>query len=128
MESIHKKMTSRVLIWGGSEGATVSGKAMSHAKMISATPTRPKGNFWSSSTKGEMHSWKMDSVRLFGQARVSPSSADRFCANPPCTYMEVRNPSRRTVPDRGSSVVRVRASRYTSRGASYTPEIVADKN
>ena len=42
MESIHKKMTSRVLIWGGSEGATVSGKAMSHAKMISATPTRPK--------------------------------------------------------------------------------------
>jgi hypothetical protein len=42
MESIHKKMISRVLVWSGSKGETVSGKAMSRAKMISATHTRPQ--------------------------------------------------------------------------------------
>jgi hypothetical protein len=126
MESIHKKMIiiSRVLVWSGSEGETVSGKAMSHAKTISATHTRPqKATLVHHRPKEKCIARKWMTFDSLAKPESLLDSADHFCLNLPCkachdSGISVRGPTQPFTQNRSElflsllSAMRVRASRY----------------
>lgn len=99
MESILKKIISRVLVWGGSEGETVSGKAKSHAKMISATHTRPqKATLVHHRPKQKCIARKWMTFDCLAKPESFLDGADPFCMNLPCkAYHDSGNLPHRTV-------------------------------
>lgn len=99
MENILKKMISRVLVWGVSEGETVPGKVKSHAKMISATHTRPqKATLVHHRPKQKCIARKWMTFDCLAKPESLLDGADHFCMVLPCkAYHDSGNPLHRAV-------------------------------
>ena len=124
MESVHKKMISRVLILGWERGRNRLRKVMSHAKRISATPTRPrKATLVHHRPKQKCIARKWMTFDSSAKPESLLDSADHFCLNLPCkachdSGTSVRVHTQPFTQNRSElflsllSAMRVRASRY----------------